>query len=284
VTVSFASDRVESPSRVPFIVYLTAIVLSTLWLFWPYLRWLATTWGVLYRDTFGYLAPLISVWAVVRERKRLLREPVGHSSWGWGILIPGVALAVFSRHLDHAVGAGLALPFHLYGISLLVWGPARSRYLLFPILFCLFLYPWDTLVDSLIGFHLRLMSTRLAFGGLAALGMGASISGTVIDTGRFAIDVAPACSGLTTLNVLFFVGAVAAYHLPANPGRKCLLWASTVPLAVLLNTLRVVTVGVIGHFFGAEPASAFFHQISGLLLFGIGLLLLYGESGLLKKH
>jgi exosortase/archaeosortase family protein len=123
----------------------------------------------------------------------------------------------------------------------------------------------------------------MAYGGLKFLGLGLSVSGTLIETKAFPIDVAPACSGMTTLKVLFFTGAIGAYLYEGNRWRKSFLWASTVPLAVLLNMLRIVAVGLLGTVFSPELAVSFFHQASGLLFFGIGLLLLYGEAQLLKK-
>ena len=239
---------------------------------------------MLYQDTFGYVVPLISVWAVVREREKTSNETAGSCRQGWAFFLPGLMLAIFSRTWEHAIGACLAFPLYCYGLCLLALGKARSRHLVFPIFLCLFLYPWDTLVESLVGFHLRLLSTWMAFGGLKVLGLAVSISGTLIETKDISIDVAPACSGLTILKILFFTGAIAAYLLRGSKWRKGFLWASTVPLAVLLNTLRIVSVGVAGNFFGQELAASFFHQVSGLLFFGVGLLLLYGEAALLKQR
>lgn len=265
-------------------VYLWALVGVSVWMFWPFFKWLAGTWRMLYQDTFGYVAPLISVWAVARERKKILNAPPGYCRLGWAFFLPGLILALFSRTWEHAVGFCLALPLYCYGLCLIIWGSARSRHLVFPVFLCFFLYPWDTLVESLVGFHLRLISTWMAFGGLKILGLSISISGTFIETKKILIDVAPACSGLTTLKVLFFIGAIAAYLFQGSKRRKGLLWASTIPLAVLLNTLRIVSVGVVGNFFGHDTAILFFHQISGILFFGVGLLLLYWEAALLKRH
>jgi exosortase len=263
--------------------YLSVLTCITVWLFWPYFKWLAGTWRVNYQDTFGYLVPAISVWVIFRERTKYLNLPIGYSSLGWGFFIPGLMLVLFSRTHGHIPGACLAFPLYCFGLCLLIWGKARSRYLLFPVFLCLFLYPWDTLFESLVGFHLRLLGTWMAFVSLKMLGLGVSVSGTFIETKNFSIDVAPACSGIATLKVLFFTGAIAAYLHRGSRWRKGLLWMSTVPLAVILNMLRVVSVGIVGNAFGREIAVSFFHLASGMMFFGVGLLLLYGEAMLLKK-
>lgn len=264
-------------------IYFSAIIAGTLWLFWPFFSWLMTTWHALFSDTFGYLVPVVSAWVVFSKRTQIRATPACHSPWGWAYFIPGLGLSLLSLWNGYALWACLALPLYLYGICLLIWGKERSRYLLFPIFLCLFLYPWDSLIESAVGFHLRRLSTYMAFGGLKAMGLDASLSGTFIYTGRFLIDVAPACSGLNMLNVLFFFGAIGAYLYQGKPQYRFVLWGSTVPLAVLLNMYRIVSVGLIGHFLNADRADLFYHDVSGLLFFGLAMLVLYGEAALLKR-
>jgi exosortase/archaeosortase family protein len=43
--------------------------------------------------------------------------------------------------------------------------------------------------------------------------------------------------------------------------------ASTVPIAILANGLRVAGTGVLAHYYGAEAALGFFHTFSGWLVF-----------------
>ena len=277
------SERVTFRRYNLMAAYLLVVTFITVWLFRSYFQWLASTWRINYQDTFGYLVPVISAWIIIRERKNYLNVPAGRSPSGWGFFLPGLILILFSRIHGNILGACLAFPFYCFGLCLLFWGKARSRYLLFPVFLCVFLYPWDTLIESLVGFHLRLLSTFMAFGILKLMGLGLSVSGTLIETKGFFINVAPACSGIATLKVLFFTGAIAAYLYQGNSWEKSFLWMSTVPLAVFLNMFRIFSVGIVGNILSPEFAASFFHQASGMLFFGIGLLLLYGEAGLLKR-
>jgi hypothetical protein len=47
--------------------------------------------------------------------------------------------------------------------------------------------------------------------------------------------------------------------------------------------MRIASVGVAGYFGGEAVALSFFHQVSGLLSFGLALLMLFGEAVLLKR-
>ncbi len=256
--------------------------IGSLWLFWPYGQWLTATWQRLYLETYGYLALPVILWAFVRERNLLSELGASPSRRGWLFFLPGLCLAFFARTVAIPSVAGVALPLYLYGLCLLAGGTLAGRRLLFPICFCLFLYPWDAVVESLVGVHLRMASTWAAYVALRLLGIGASLSGCLIDTGRLCLNVVPGCSGLTALKVLFFVGAVAAYLHPGGWSRKALLWMSAIPLAMGMNMLRIVSVGLVGHFLGPALATAFFHEISGPLFFGMALLLMYGLAAVLK--
>ena len=210
------SERISKTAKNNLGLYSVGIILGTFWIYLPFVKWLFLTWQSLFKDTFGYLVPVISIGILFSKRKEILTIPKNHALHGWVFFIPGISVALFSRGNDQPALACLSLPFYLYGLCLLIWGKERSRYLIFPIYFCFFLYPWDTLVESVIGFHLQHLSTILAFGGFKAMGLDASISGTLIHTGRFLIHVVPECSGLTILKVLFFFGAIGAYVYPGN--------------------------------------------------------------------
>jgi exosortase len=284
--VQIAMNRPEALSQTvkkASILCLAGITLGTFWMYLSLFKWLLLTWQSLYKDTFGYLVPVISVAIVFIKRKKIIAIPPAYTFYGWFFLLPPIGVALYSRLYDCPALACLSLPFYLYGICLLIWGKDRSRYLIFPVFFCLFLYPWDTLIESVVGFHLQHLSTLMAFYGLKALGMNASISGTLIHTGKFLIQVVPECSGLTMLKVLFFFGALGAYLYPGKMPYKWILWVSIIPLAVCLNMCRILSVGIIGHFMNANAAILFFHQVSGLLLFGLAMLFLYGESAFFKR-
>ncbi len=69
--------------------YLSVLTCITVWLFWPYFKWLTDTWRVNYQDTFGYLVPAISVWIIARERTKFSEAyKTGILHWGGDFLFP----------------------------------------------------------------------------------------------------------------------------------------------------------------------------------------------------
>jgi exosortase len=265
------------------IFYSIIICIATFLLFYPYFKWLVLFWINDPYDTFGYLVPIVSGWIIYSRKKDIFTKPVSYTRWGWVLFILGVTLATHYRWNRHSVVASLGLPVFLYGLAMIVWGKERSRLLMFPLFFLIFLYPWGDILDTFVGFQLRLFSVNVVYFLYKCMGMDAAISGTLLYTGQFLVDIAPACSGLTIMNVLLFMGAIGAYLNNGTKIKDVIIFLSVIPLSILLNTIRIFFTGLTGHFFGEKTALSFYHDISGMVIFGLALLLLYCEACLFNR-
>jgi exosortase len=85
------------------------------------------------------------------------------------------------------------------------------------------------------------------------------------------------CSGLRSLIIFMALGALSAHMLNISLKRKIFLFLSAIPIAILSNIFRVPILILISHFWGLQAAApdSFWHTASGVLVFGIGLMLLY---------
>ncbi len=266
-----------------YILYCIIICIATSLLFYPYFKWLMILWKNDPYNTFGYIIPVVSVWIIYARKKGIFSKSVSYTKWGWVAFLGGLALAAFYRWNRQAVLASLALPLVLYGLMMIVWGKERSRLLMFPIFLLIFLYPWGDILDTIMGFQLRLFSVNVVCFLFKCMGMDAAISGTLIYTGRFLVDIAPACSGLTIMNVLLFMGAVGAHMYNGTKSKGVIIFLSVIPLSIILNTIRIFFTGLAGHFIGEKAALGFYHDVSGMLIFGLALLFLYCEACLFNQ-
>jgi exosortase len=145
------------------------------------------------------------------------------------------------------------------------------------------MYPWGDILDTLVGFQLRQLSVYVSYLFYILMGMDAAISGTLLYTGRFLVDIAPSCSGITILNVLFFTGAIGAFLYKGKKSKGILIFISVIPISIILNTIRIIITGLTGHFLGEGYAFRFYHDISGMFIFGIAILFLYWEACLFNR-
>lgn len=144
-------------------------------------------------------------------------------------------------------------PLALLGVAAgLVWflgGRETIRSAAGALGFLAFMIPWPTSVTERLAFPLQLLSSAYAaqFAGMLGVpiqrdGVNLAVVPHLNAPPVFAITVAQACSGLTSLVVLLALGYLIAYHTPAKWGWRALLVFSVVPLALLLNALRLTLV------------------------------------------
>ncbi|MGV3709178.1 MAG: exosortase/archaeosortase family protein [Gemmatimonas sp.] len=94
------------------------------------------------------------------------------------------------------------------------------------------------------------------------------LSGNVILMPGQQLFVAEACSGLRSLTALLSLGVLlGALFLRAWPLRVLLI-ALTIPVAILINGVRIFATGFLVFFVSPEMGEGFMHTSEGMLMFG----------------
>jgi EpsI family protein len=172
----------------------------------------------------------------------------------------------------------------IVGVLLMVRGPVAVRRLAFPLLFLFFLIP-------LPGFLLEMATSPLKNGVSAVvesllhlLGYPVVREGVVLTVGQHQMLVADACSGLNSLYSLFALGLLYM-HLtgPSTRARIVAVLLGIIPIAIVANVLRVLTLVLVTYHQGPEAAQGLFHDFAGMLVFVAALLMLLGYDRVLRK-
>jgi exosortase len=87
--------------------------------------------------------------------------------------------------------------------------------------------------------------------------------------------VVEACSGIRSLISLLTLGIVFGYFSDPRGGVRIAIAASTVPIAIVTNGIRVAGTGIAAHYIGPEAAEGFFHTFSGWLVFIVAFVLIF---------
>ena len=234
--------------------------------------------------SFGWYVPVFSLYVIWTERRKIL-ESLGYPSWaGLLLTLPFLFLGfVGTRGIQVRFGvlafAGLCLT-----IPWAMFGRKTARQILFPCLFLLFCIPLATFLD-VVTVHLRLLASSVAYGVLRGLGADVVRQGTMLmsTTGSFSIDIAEPCSGLRSIFALMALTAGYAYFNQPTWFRRGLLFALSVPLAVLGNVMRILTISLVGTYASGEFATGFYHDYSGYVVFLVAIVLMVACGELIGK-
>jgi exosortase len=98
----------------------------------------------------------------------------------------------------------------------------------------------------------------------------------VINLPAMPLEVAQACSGIRSLMSLFAVAVIFGYLFEPSTGRRAVLALLSIPIAVAANVARIVGTGLCVQYWDPDKALGFFHEFSGLVMFVVSLMCLYG--------
>jgi len=179
-----------------------------------------------------------------------------------------------------------------------LFGREMLAKLLFPLMLLTFLWPLRFLEDTL-GFELRFLMVRLVGLVLDLLGAPILRDGTTLisassDTQAagewLRLNIEGPCSGMRSLFALMMVSALFAYHRMKPLWQRAMLFALSIPFAVLGNMVRIFMLIIGSALFGQDFAvgdeeveTSSFHFLSGIVVFVVAVLALEGSAGLLTR-
>jgi len=185
----------------------------------------------------------------------------------WGVSIPAHFIQGFAF-----VGTIGGLVWWLEG-----WPVARA--VAFPVLFLVFMVPQARWLVDVFAQPLQVYSALVAGHMAQFIGIPVSIEGTSLQIPDYTFEVAIPCSGLKSAIAMSALGALLAYVAEGAAWRRLLLFALSVPVALLANAVRIWVTLIMGASLGVEVAEGFFHGLSGVVVFlvALGGLLMVGR-------
>jgi exosortase len=115
------------------------------------------------------------------------------------------------------------------------------------------------------------------------LGMPVTRDGYVFHLPQFSIEVAKECSGIRSSIALIITGAIAGKLFLLSGWQRVLLAISLIPIAILKNAIRIVSLSVIGAFFDERIFEGDLHRKGGIVFFVIALFLVWAVIASLRR-
>ena len=189
----------------------------------------------------------------------------------------GRAFDFISLEVAGLYGAGVSILYSRIGLRALakLW---------FPVAYLAFLVPPPGWFIDEVTAPLKQFVSWASMSTLSAAGIPVAREGVTIYVAAYRLLVEDACSGMNSIVGLVAVSLLYIYLLRGSHLRyAALLVASTIPIAVLGNIVRIMTLILLTYFFGDEVAQGFLHMAAGIFLFAIDLLLVFAVDRFLWK-
>ena len=250
------------------VFWLALAVASSVPLFWFGFTGLAAKWA---RPEFshGPVIPLLSFYMFLRETKALpaTDEPVRTRWPGVVLMVVGLAMAMLGNlaQIDDIVF--YALIVWTGGLVLAGFGLRRGLTFWPSVLHLVFMLPLPLFIYWKINTSLQFVSSEIGVWFVRLLGVPVFLEGNVIDLGVYKLLVAEACSGLRYLFPIMSFSYVFAVLYRGPIWHKVVLLLSAVPIAVLMNSVRIGIIGVLVDRYGIEQAEGFLHFFEGWIIF-----------------
>src|SRR5437588_8504559 len=277
-TRSWFQQIAESIRRDPLSAVLLATIVATFIYFFGIVHlftngrlsmwtWAWQAWNPETNYEHAKFIPLIVAFLIWYDRDKLKNAPVGSSRWGWLFIGIGLFLFVAGARTLQARLTLTALPILLFGIVLYVWGKAVARVLLFPIAFLLFMVPLNFLTQST--FKLQFIETGIASAVCNLIGIHVNTIGTLVNSSdnAFHFQVDEGCSGIRSLMAIAMFSAIYGHLTQNKLWKKLAIFAAALLFAVIGNAIRLVSIFVVGRFFGQDLAGGPYHAVSGFISF-----------------
>jgi exosortase len=259
-----------------------AIAAAVVYAFWPTLCTLSDKWFNDPQYSHGILVPpfaAVLLW-LRRDQFPGVRPAIIP---GFALLLLGSGMrilggAMYFEWLNAAsllpIVAGLVLTFGGWGVL---------RWSLPAIVFLIFMIPMPYSIEIALGFPLQTIATATSTFVLQCLGLPAIAEGHTILIRDFKLGIVEACSGLRML-VTFITFSTAVCLVVKKPlSDKLLILFSAIPIALIVNVIRITATGVIFLNSTSHAASVFFHDLAGWFMMPLALGFLCLELWLLRR-
>ena len=248
-------------------LYIGVALLACFAVFSESLLELEHRWSAQEEYSHGFLIPLIVAWLLWTRRDAIVAS-IGRPSWTGPVLI----LVAAAMHIVGKLSAlfmlsQLGFIVAVIGVILGFGGYSLLKVTFVPIIFLIFAIPLPYFIDAMLSFRLQLISSELGVFFIRLFQIPVYLEGNVIDLGVYKLQVVEACSGLRYLYPLMSLGFLVAYFFQAPLWQRALVFLSTIPITIVMNSFRIGVVGVLVNSWGPQDADGALHMFEGWIIF-----------------
>lgn len=238
----------------------------------PAITDLVSDWARDDNYSHGFLIVPISIWLFWRRRTEL-EFPTRPAWQGGALFVFGCLGLIVATAASEYFTTRVSLILIISGMACFYLGWANFKKVWFSFVFLLFMVPIPAIIYHSATLPMQLFATHVTASILELLGVPCIRQGNVIQLPNYSLEVIEACSGLRSLVTLMALGALYAYLSLQGKVRQWMLFLATIPIAIVTNIVRILVTAIAAYAISTEVAESFLHDLSGLLVFVVALIL-----------
>ena len=255
---------------------LSASLLILGFIYFEGLQMMESLWANREEYGHGYVIPFITLF-LIWQKSDLLEKIKFEESW-LGVVFVVIGLILYYVGELSAIYTVIQYAFlmALFGVVLSLTGMKAYKVILVPMLILIFMIPLPSFLFNNLSSQLQLISSQIGVAFIRWFDISVFIEGNVIDLGVYKLQVVEACSGLNYLFPLMTLAFISAYFFTGVFWKKAIIFLSSIPITIFMNSLRIGVIGVTVEYWGTEMAEGFLHDFEGWAVFMscIGILIL----------
>lgn len=268
------------------LLYLKIFIISLLIIITYYKTfiWMEDRWGKpgsYY--SHGYLIPFITAFLIWRIRGCFKGVEYSSSILGIVLLGTGIFVQIASTFMRISFASAFSFILVSLGVVFYLFGKKVGKKFLFPILFLIHMIPLPLSAIADLSLKLKLFAAKCAMSIVYVIGIPAVQDGSKLIFTDCSLVVGDVCSGLKSLIALIAFGTLYAHMSGVSNYAKPILFLASVPAAIIANIMRILVLCLVANKWGSEVATGWVHDVTGLLIFGIAFIFMFGFGNSLER-
>ena len=237
----------------------------------------------------GSLIPIISLFLIWQKKDALAAlgagtPAIGRAAWlGVAIILCGILIGLLGELSTIYLIIQYGFLLTILGVAVSLVGLHGLRLIWAPLLYLVFMVPLPSFLYANLSAELQLISSELGVAFVRWFNVPVFLEGNVIDLGIYKLQVVEACSGLRYLFPLMSFGYLSAYLYRGPVWHRVVLFLSTIPITIVMNSFRISVIGVAVDRWGIEMAEGALHFFEGWVVFMACVAILFIEIWLFVR-
>jgi exosortase len=229
----------------------------------------------------GLLLAPVGAWLAWRSGIR--KDAAPNRALGIGMLVTAVLIRYVSGLAAEPFTMRESMVLALAGLTVYHFGYRQLVTWWLPFTLIALSVPLPELVTQRLALPLQFKASQMGAALLTSRHVPVLLSGNIIRMPGHELFVTEACSGLRSLTALLSLGVLMGGLMLSSPLSRVALIALAIPVAIVINGVRVFLTGFLVYFVSPELGTGFMHSTEGWLLFVVSFVSLGAMTWLLSR-